>query len=438
MGFITILLNKNITNRLSQALLRVYSVLLEFILSLLLNLPEKIVQSKIVSVLLNRFNVKIVKFISTEEYIEKYPSFVNLLKKRKIKYFFSEPYFYNEKVKKDHTLELYKEAQFTETVVKSAQIFGDSNLILVSDNLALFDLKFQDEEKKYEYTDGAIRAFKSNLCLLKKASSKTSIKKGIKLTANYSFNYYHFLYEVLSKFSYIKNLELSNDIPLLVDEVVVKTPQFQELINLFNSDNREVICIGKNERCSVNELYLVSDAMICPPNYLKIDNIRAEDFLIDVTSLDFIRETLLKIKVEKEFPKKILLSRKNTDSRRKCDETSILRFLEQHGFQRVFTEDYSIAEQVALFNQAEYIAGATGAAFSNLLFCNPKCKVLCFTNFKIPFSHFSSIASFVGIDMAYFYDKSLKLKSRENIHDSFNVDVELVKEYFRKNNHNID
>jgi capsular polysaccharide biosynthesis protein len=208
-------------------------------------------------------------------------------------------------------------------------------------------------------------------------------------------------------------------------------PQYKELLDVFNTTNRAIITIEKGERCFVKELYCVPDGQIGPPNYLKIGNVLPEDNKIDLNSLFFLRETLIKHRAERNFPKRIFLSRKNASKRRKYNEDEVYIAIEKYGFEKVLPENYSISEQIALFNGADFIIGTTGAAFSNTLFCNPRCKILCFTNYNIAFSVFSTINCFVKTELIYIYDKTLKYNNKSLLHDDFNVDINEL-EYFIK------
>jgi hypothetical protein len=51
-------------------------------------------------------------------------------------------------------------------------------------------------------------------------------------------------------------------------------------------------------------------------------------------------------------------------------------FLSSRGFETVYLEGMSIADQISLFQHAEFVIGAHGAGLSNLLFCEPGTKVI--------------------------------------------------------------
>ncbi len=68
------------------------------------------------------------------------------------------------------------------------------------------------------------------------------------------------------------------------------------------------------------------------------------------------------------LPKKIFISRK--DSRKIINESEILGILEDAGFERVYPEDYSASEQIALIARAESIVAIHGAALASLMYRN--------------------------------------------------------------------
>ena len=56
---------------------------------------------------------------------------------------------------------------------------------------------------------------------------------------------------------------------------------------------------------------------------------------------------------------------------------------------------------MALFNNADYFVGGSGAAFTNLLFCHSGCKVICFRSIRNYSPIFSTIANIVDVKMRY-------------------------------------
>ena len=98
----------------------------------------------------------------------------------------------------------------------------------------------------------------------------------------------------------------------------------------------------------------------------------------------------------------------------------------KYGFVFVDTGSLSVVEQVLLFSHAEIIAGSSGAAFTNLMFCKRGTKAIIFMPVKSPLSCFSSLASAVGVSAIYFSDNN----SNQTIHQkSFSINPTELDKY---------
>jgi len=62
------------------------------------------------------------------------------------------------------------------------------------------------------------------------------------------------------------------------------------------------------------------------------------------------------------------------------DEIDLLKphilFLKEKGFSKYKVGELSFFEQIYLFNNAKFIIGAHGAAFTNLAFCKPNTNII--------------------------------------------------------------
>lgn len=74
--------------------------------------------------------------------------------------------------------------------------------------------------------------------------------------------------------------------------------------------------------------------------------------------------------------RRIFLSRRDAGFRRLLNEDELHPLLKRHGFEIVSTGTMDVASQARLFAEAEWIAGASGAAFANLVFAPPGARVL--------------------------------------------------------------
>jgi Glycosyltransferase 61 len=68
---------------------------------------------------------------------------------------------------------------------------------------------------------------------------------------------------------------------------------------------------------------------------------------------------------------RLYVSRAKAAFRRVINEKEISPSLKEHGFETVFCEDLSLAEQVKLFSKAPAVIGGHGAGLTNLIYCRP-------------------------------------------------------------------
>jgi hypothetical protein len=106
-----------------------------------------------------------------------------------------------------------------------------------------------------------------------------------------------------------------------------------------------------------------ADLMKIPPSYLHkaLANIKSN------TQASLMGKPIPKLFVERPL-----------DGSRPLSNQAQLKdlFVDKWGFTAIKPETLSYEEQVAIFSSADIIAGLSGAAFTLLAFCKPKCKVI--------------------------------------------------------------
>lgn len=73
--------------------------------------------------------------------------------------------------------------------------------------------------------------------------------------------------------------------------------------------------------------------------------------------------------------RRVYISRANA-SRRIINEPELLPLLQEYGFEVVYTEKLTMAEEIQLFAESVVVAGAHGAGMINPIFCNPGAIVI--------------------------------------------------------------
>lgn len=259
--------------------------------------------------------------------------------------------------------------------------------------------------KNCNYSTGIVKCHSdSNAIIYNKDRKKIKVRKGFFLGGNGSWNYYHLTFEILSKLKYLDYID--DDSVIILPEAVKNNKNYQSLLNILLAGSRkEVFYVEKKRTVEVDELYHIT-----PPSNIVFNLRENSDFLtdyvyFDMTSIDYIRNKLLSIsnKVDEDFLvyKRIFLARK-PGAARSYNQEDVSQVLKNYGFEEVYLEDFSIIEQVRIFNNADYIVGPSGAAWTNLIFTNPGTKSISWLADNISeFSAFSTLAAYFQSDMSF-------------------------------------
>ena len=367
------------------------------------------------------------KLISINDILSSNFPNVNILSYENVRLQYSPPLFSSDI---NINSELSEGREYPQYVVqiKNAVAYGDSNTINVTPGKVLYDMPVFDKRRRFKYSTpySKIITIKGDTVFYWKGKTMT-VKEGIWMGGNYSWNYYHLLYEFIIKFRRLDSLNIPTTVPVLVDQVCLDVPQFKELLGIANNKGYPLIGIDRQYRVKVGELTYINCPNFIPPDNAGDDS-QSSDVQLNINALLDLRTYLLSYSSKKEFPKRIFISRKNASGRRKFNEGEIIQMLSEFGFEVVFPETLSVADQISLFSQAELIIGGSGAAFSNLLFCNNQTKAIILYRFHIPFSGFSTPAFVAG---AYLFsiteEDTNKNMNRGGIHDTYEIDLSYLK-----------
>lgn len=215
---------------------------------------------------------------------------------------------------------------------------------------------------------------------IRKWTKTETIKRGISLIGMGSDNLYHLTVEIVSRLLWIDQLNLYKEYPILVDERVRKVPQYNQLLSIVNVSGREIIELKPKVNYEVEELIYSSPNTWMPFNVKKNFVCTSSYFLFSRNSLLMLRNAILREECCNEPFRKIYISRKKVKNQRVENEEQIERLFEKKGFQIVYPEELDYAKQVKIFNEAKCVAGNSGAAMTNLIFCNENSTYITFVD----------------------------------------------------------
>lgn len=322
--------------------------------------------------------------------------------------------------------------------IPNAKVIGSSNVVIAKRRI-LYDLL---KGGKYRITDKGLLWRKSHH-EEKIAPRKLGcgyfatyyecgkeIESAISLVGNFSWNFYHFIYEFAQKFYLIEAADIPEHVPLLVDSVVKKVPQFSEILNLLKG-KRDVIYLEEQESCKVANLYYPSFVHQIPPNLWDINKIVSEDCYFDVEGLKYLRSRFLSYAdgvdstSSSEAGRKIFISRKVSNNR-SYNEDELIETAVEQGYSVVYPERMTIREQFVMYSRVDSIIAASGAALSNIICCNPGCHILVLTSSRWNLTVFSSIAGLLGLDMKYMCGE---INDPNNVQSGFVIDRSVFKNF---------
>lgn len=286
-----------------------------------------------------------------------------------------------------------------------------------------------------QYSAGFLK-YHGKLNALIKNQPATPIKQGIAIIGSSDTNYYHWIIEVLCKLQFISELpNIYHNFPILISEQVLKIPSIKEYITHLNI-NKKFIYLNSCNVYEVEKLLFINSANYLVTNLKDNKKWTPDTCFVREESLSYLREAILSQLNQKtsptESPTRIFLARKGII--RDYNQEEVLNLLQQYNFEAIYLEDYDLLQQVALMQYAKVIVGPTGAAWTNLIFCKPKTKALCWMAEEYgELACFSNLAKFSEVDMHYIHYKVDENNSRELYYANYGIDLITIKLWLENN-----
>ena len=191
------------------------------------------------------------------------------------------------------------------------------------------------------------------------------------VTGLYHHVFGHWLFDVMSKLWALSWLEAQGlgDAKIALPSPL--TDKQLEMLSLMGVSEDRIVLLRRDE-------WLVADQLLVPSRPARIYDFMAPE-------LFELYDTLADRALEAEgvdssiFPKRIYVARQTRAGRRRLlNEAEICDKLAHYGYQPIEFSKLSIAEEVALFRNADAIAAPHGSALAGMAFMRPSAKVTCF------------------------------------------------------------
>jgi hypothetical protein len=255
----------------------------------------------------------------------------------------------------------------------------------------------------------------------------------VSLLKEHSLNYYHWTCEVVPKFIKILSAlkgSVHKLVILIDDGMPYQSVNMLEVI-MAHFDMIEYSFMYAN----YGELILCSDLIYCTPLWTSLDNTRyipnpKKEFFVAKDGLKSVRDVICgyyNIDEASYRNKRVYLQRDNGKLRKISNILEVERLLYKFGFDFIDPAALSFSEQYSLFSQADIILGASGAAFTNVLFMKENSVAINLypsaqsTNYYV----FQPLADVANVELIHFL--TTPDDDSNSVHGDAIVNIEMLK-----------
>ena len=206
------------------------------------------------------------------------------------------------------------------------------------------------------------------------------VKAGVHLLKEHSSNFYHWLFECLPRLMYFsENLNQAGqheEFTVLIEDNILA--QGLEAMRRVINFPFQIETVRRGELVLCDKLFYVS------PFWFSLDNSKHRvdpyrDYAVDKLAVEKIRDAFRPLMKSAPPTRKLYLPRAASQARRIINAQAVEDLMRENGFEIIYPHHFSFAGQVELFSSAKIVIGASGAAFSNMVFMQPGTKAVIFS-----------------------------------------------------------
>ena len=277
-----------------------------------------------------------------------------------------------------------------------AKSFGGSDLILCNADYAIHELVSHSLGELTDISYDLPIKFRKDGHFLVDYVAKDVIEgeAGILLTGVSTYAFGHWLGDYFPKFKLLNEFPAYRNFPIYVDLEMPAT--HFEMLEMLTNGTREIIPVPRKSCISLGRLVFASHfthfPALCAPEAEPSTRIAP----VSTVACRYVSETFLQICGLDSTPRppghrgRRLFIGRGPGLRNVTNEDELQAIFVKHGFEVIYPATLSFREQIAIFNEAECVAGPHGSAFVNVLFCKQGTKVINFVQTYA--SNFSSWA----------------------------------------------
>lgn len=204
--------------------------------------------------------------------------------------------------------------------------------------------------------------------------------------------YYHWMFDILPRLYLLQEANVYSDIEYFILPKI-SHPYQEQSLSYLNIDRSKII------EASVDCFHIEAKNLFIPslPSLLGTVNQWACTYLQRSFPLNQLPEVTT--------GKKIFISRRKAGNRRLLNEDEIANILVPAGFDIVEAEQYSLLQQIAIFQKAEVVVAPHGSGLSNIVFCKPGTIIIDLFSVDFVVPCFWIIANNCSLKYYFLFDK---------------------------------
>ena len=253
--------------------------------------------------------------------------------------------------------------------IKNARVYNDAveNVAIINQNQILDKISYQQQNGKLCQANLSIILSKGTPRIKKKIKSNLFI---LSQGASGNENYFHWMFDIIPKLKILNEIYKLEDVDFFYFS---ELNTFQkDILNVMGLNNIKILNSNIYRHVQAKEIIAVDH-----PWYEK-------GFILDEVNniphwiAEWLKETFIPKAENFDSNDKIFLDR--TDSKFKhcqiINDVEVSSYLKSKGFKKYKVGQLPFKKQISLFKNAKIIVGAHGAAFTNLIFCEPSTKII--------------------------------------------------------------
>lgn len=289
------------------------------------------------------------------------------------------------------------------------------------------------DRNKASYASGFIYSHNHNFAYIKRFNSKKIQKyeNVFFLGGNGSFNFYHWMIEIVPKLLLINNdyMDKYNIDTIVVNECVKNNDNYLWLLErcLSHLKNINIVYINQLDNFFVKNLFFMNAFNQTVFNFKDMNDKNTLSTIYNNKYLYALEKRLTTNSIDNELKiyKNIFILRDektvNEFNKRTYNESEVFELFQKKGFVGLYLGSLTLIEQAHIFRNADFIVGPSGAGWSNLIFSKSHTKAISWLpEILASFDAYSTLAYLKEVEM-----KFVKYKTIDNdIHSQYSLNIE--------------